>query len=149
MADAAHVCHSSSDEPASIGQPTTPQLPSIPIATDLTSALAAINALRNAFNLLAGIRPQYVVYPARQGVPGVAGAPGKQGKAPKPARVRELSRKTKVVRVHNPKDKTQYVDIRRIEQLIMKDRVTGEQWVWNRSGGGNDNNETDPLNVTD
>ncbi len=44
----------------------------------------------------------------------------------------ELKRVTATVRVSNPQDDSQFVDIEQINQLVMVDRVTGATWVWNR-----------------
>ncbi len=44
----------------------------------------------------------------------------------------EFKRVTATVRVSNPQDSSQFVDIEQINQLVMVDRVTGATWVWNR-----------------
>lgn len=42
----------------------------------------------------------------------------------------EISRTNKIVRVYNPQNKQQYVDVKQIVALTMKDKYTGETWVW-------------------
>jgi len=46
---------------------------------------------------------------------------------------RETGRVTEMVRVFNPTDHTQYVDVERINRLTMADQVTGQVWEWNRN----------------
>lgn len=43
---------------------------------------------------------------------------------------KEVSRSTKKVRVYNPQDKTQYVDVKQITSLVMRNSVTGDTWQW-------------------
>ena len=79
------------------------RLPSIPRATDLDSAIKAINAIGDIINEEssgAGIRwlEQYRV--------------------------------TAIVRIFNPEDDSQWVDVERIMKLVMEDQITGELWVW-------------------
>lgn len=42
------------------------------------------------------------------------------------------ARQTKKVRVENPEDPDQFVDIEQIEGLTMKNAKTGETWKWTR-----------------
>jgi hypothetical protein len=119
-------------------------LPALPIAQPNLQSLAnTVNALRNFVLLLAGQHGT----PGTQGVQGIRGAPGQNGKTPKGARITEISRQTNVVRIFqdNNKNSPNYVDVLRINRLVMQDKVTGEQWVWDRTGGGNPNNSPDPL----
>jgi hypothetical protein len=44
----------------------------------------------------------------------------------------EVGRDTEKVRVTNPNDDSQYVDIERINRLTMRNNNTGELWVWYR-----------------
>jgi hypothetical protein len=117
------VCHVSTDQV--IDQPPKVLLPSIPEATDLNSALAAINAMRQMLLLLAG-------QIGRGGAQGPPGAAGKSAQKEKVGRWNEVSRSTSKVKVFNPDDKTQFVEVERINKLTMKDSVTNEQWIWNR-----------------
>lgn len=97
----------------------TPPLPSIPIATDLASALAAIAAIRQFLEIL------------RNGGGGGSGFNTKHP-PPKQGRWQETQRITEVIRVFNPQDHSQWVDIEQINKLILSDTVTKEMWIWNR-----------------
>lgn len=44
----------------------------------------------------------------------------------------EVTRKVAVVRVFNESDRTQFVDVEQINGLTMKNKKTGETWVWTR-----------------
>lgn len=44
----------------------------------------------------------------------------------------EVTRTLKIVRVENPNDSTQFVDVEQINSLTMRDRKTGEVWKWTR-----------------
>lgn len=108
-------------------QPAAKILPSIPPATDLASALAAISALTAAVNTMLG---RTAVPTNKGGGFNVIDPTSKKAK-PQP-RFNESSRVTEVLRIYNPDDKAQFVDVQQIKQLTMRDSVTGEQWVWNR-----------------
>src|SRR5665647_1321109 len=111
---AAPVCHVSNDQV--ITQPS-PKQPAIPNATDLPSALVAIAALKKIVEELTQPPPQ-------NNSGGVTSS--------KPARWEQLKRTTETVKVTNPTDPSQFVEIERIKNLTMKDTKTGEQWDWNR-----------------
>ncbi len=128
MADAP-VCHIPAA--SNIPQPTPSALPAIPPvqAGDWQSVIDAINALALGYQLLSGQVPP----PGDPGQPGQPGSPGRAGKDAKTGgRFIELSRGTKQVRITNPDDDSQFVDVEIINRLVMKDTVTGEQWVWQR-----------------
>lgn len=118
---AAPVCHIPPTTPVS--QPAPKFLPAIPPATDLASALAAINQIRNVIHILAG----------QQGNAGPRGASGKDGtNANANVQWVEESRVEETIRIKNPDDPTQFVDVKRINQLKMKDQKSGQAWVFNR-----------------
>ena len=130
----APVCHISSDQV--IQQPKQQQLPSIGKATDLKSALQVINQMTIIINMLTGqqqINAGGIPRP-NDGRP----APQQQTqikptkKQPGQERWIEANRSTQIVRVFNPKDKEQWVDIESINSLDMIDGVTGETWHWQR-----------------
>ncbi len=114
---AAPVCHVSKDQV--ISQPDPKQMPSIPHATDLASALLAIAALKK-------IVEHIVLPPKNNGHGTVLPPPAKIG------RWTQFNRVTERVKVTNPDDPSQFVEIDRIKTLTMVDNVTGEKWVWNR-----------------
>jgi hypothetical protein len=115
----APVCHDSRDQV--ITQPAPKKLPAIPVATDLASALAAIAALTTIVRSLT--QP-----PVQNNYGGVGGG----GEPSKPQRWTQDKRVTETVKITNPDDPSQFVEIQRIKSLTMKDGQTGETWVWNR-----------------
>jgi len=97
--------------PISRPEPIPPQpgikLPVPTLAYDLPSAIAAVNALVTVHNV-----------------------------AQKTSNVRWVERERTVqnVRIFNPNDNSQYVDVVRIVKLIMEDVITGELWWWELGG---------------
>ncbi len=135
---AAPVCHVSVDEV--LTQPPARKLAYIPPATDLQSALRAIEALRQNILVLTGQlaaqRPTIAFF-SQGGAAGtgsqVAGARpsnSKPGSNPDQGRWIEQSRTTEVKRITNPDDESQFVDVQQINRLTMQDTVTGELWVF-------------------
>lgn len=123
MAQEYSVCHI---PPRTITtQPSPVDLPSVPPAQpNLASLTATVNGLRQLVLILAG----------QQGTQGPAGRPGKDGK-PKsdpPTRWAESTRVVETVRIFSPSDKTVYVDVERINRLVMSDAATKELWSWDR-----------------
>lgn len=125
MANGAPVCTDSRDEVFT--QPTPNNLLAIPIPTDLPSAIQAIKALRAAVMQLTArtggpppnpFKPQYNGFTSKKTT----------------SRWSELSqdRVVKKVRVFNPNDKTQFVDVEQINGVTMQDQLTGEKWTWKR-----------------
>jgi hypothetical protein len=78
------------------------RVPAIPKATDLDSAIKAINQLIDLINT--------------DSEPSI--------------RWLEKERTTNIVRITNPEDDSQWVDVERIERLVMEDQETGDLWVW-------------------
>lgn len=105
-------------------QPDTRQFPSIPPAHNLSSALAAINAMRQLLDYLLNRQPQNNNGGGNTGQ-AKKGAQGKYSEVPG-------ARKTQKVRVYNPNDKSQFVDVEQIVGLTMRDNKTGETWTWSR-----------------
>lgn len=114
------ICHVPPVTPQT--QPGPVSLQSIPPAQpNIASLVATVNAMRQTIIFLSG----------QQGRRGQQGAPGNSQKSP-PARWTEAGRTTEKVKVYNPDDKTQFVEVERINSLQMKDGITGESWSWNR-----------------
>ncbi len=118
---------------------SVPTLPTIPKATDLPSALRAIQQLTHIVNKLTGAADNIGLgnFNTRgSGQSGSKNTPGKAGEKPeekgKKSRWIECERRTEIVRVYNEDDDTQFVDIERINHLVMLDTVTGSRWTWNR-----------------
>lgn len=116
----APVCHVTQDE--QIDQHKGPLVVSIPQATDLASALAAIRALTQNVNALSGR--------ISQGARGPAGANGAAGKAaPHNTRWSEQKRITQERTITDSSGQFSVV-VEQIVGLSMIDKVTGEQWTW-------------------
>ncbi len=145
----APVCHVSTGSQV-IQQPRPTLLPSVPVAVDLPSALAAIAALKLLIQQISG--QQSVAGPrGLPGLPGLRGfdglggggfstAPGDKGQkgdnASKPSRWSEdkSQRVTQKKRIFQDNDKTSdnWVDISQINRVVWVDSVNGERIVWTR-----------------
>jgi hypothetical protein len=116
----APVCHDSRDQV--IIQPPPKQHPAIPVATDLKSALAAISVLK-----------QIVENLTQPHIDNGGGGQTINTTPPvKQPRWTQATRTTEKVKITNPDDPSQYVEIERIKSLSMKDGITGDSWQWNR-----------------
>ncbi len=100
-------------------------VPNVPVATDLNSALAAINALRQLVYMLLNSIPAN----------GQPGPPGAAGQSPQKTQSKFTQSNIvyNTVRVTNPQDDTQYVDIQQVQSLTLINPVTKETWVWQRA----------------
>ncbi len=129
MAGTAAVCHVSTDQV--ITQPPARRLLAVPKAVDLPSALRAINILQQNFQIISGqVNNQVNVNPSTQNF--ISSAPGQ--KQPAKGRWTEQSRATETVRIFNKDDHDQFIDVKRINSLTMRDNVTGELWNWSLGG---------------
>lgn len=101
------------DVPLSQKQPGQKTVINIPPATNLQTAIFAINALVNLVqNTIISNKPQKVNFGSLVEVAG--------------------SRVTQTIRVYNPQDKQQYVDVEQINRMAFRDSTTGETWTWVR-----------------
>lgn len=119
----APVCHVSQDE--QIDQHKSPLVTSIPEATDLATALAAIRALTQNMNALTG----------RIGANGVRGPAGRNGApgqaAPHNTRWSEAKRVKSTKTITDSTGQFSVV-VEQITGLTMVDKVTGEVWTWSQ-----------------
>ena len=129
---AAPVCNINPKNPPP--QSKAPALPSIPIATDLPSLIAAVNALR-----------QWVIQFTNQGQGGSGGpnnqnrgggtSPGGGGSGGNLSNFTEVpnSRQTTTTRIYDPNDPTNqtYVDVKQITVLNFANK-TGQTIVWSQ-----------------
>jgi hypothetical protein len=81
---------------------TQPRSVAIPLAIDLPSALRAINQIIYMLNPSATSIPQW----------------------------QEVSRVVTPVRIFNPNDNQQWVDVERVAQLTFQDQTTNGLWQW-------------------
>lgn len=115
------VCHI--PPVTTITQPAPVNLPSIPPAgPTIASLLATVNAMRQTIIFITGQR----------GSRGPQGAQGASAKKGPPSRWTENVRVVETVRIFDPNDKSVFVDVERINKLVMNDQVTGEKWEWDR-----------------
>ncbi len=117
-------------------QPPQSRLPAIPIATDLNSALLALNAMRQWMMMMMQTNPGHGTGGGGRGGGGAGGPGGGKKADPKKPQLGRWQQKDitrKKVRVFNPQDHEQYVDVSRVTRLVMEDSVTKEQWVWTGS----------------
>lgn len=106
----------------------TQKIPSVPAATDLQSALNAINTLRQAVAILSGqLAGKSSLVP-----PGAGNITPLDTKNKGVGRFVEVKRTVETQRITNPSDSGQYVDVELITSITMQDPVTGQQWVWKR-----------------
>ncbi len=144
----APICHISTGS-TPIRQPRATLLPSVPVAVDLPSAIAAINALKLLVQMIAG--QQAVTGPAgvngRAGLRGaaggssVAGAPGDKGQKGDSNgkendrfvedRSKRVESKKRIFQ-DNDKKSENYVDIMQINHVVWVDTVTGGKITWSR-----------------
>lgn len=120
MAQIGPVCHIAPE--TNTQQPGVIAIPNIPAAQpNLASLAASVNALRQAVMLMAGKS-------------GADGRPGANGAGLKPPQWKEKKRVTEVVKVYNPDDKTQFIEVERINQLVMEDKKNNQTWEYNHGG---------------
>lgn len=126
MSDQGPVCHV---PPANLpGNPQSHNLPGLgSVQPNIPSLVRAVQDLQRAVRVLAG-----QVNPI---VPGATsnGFKSKQDKPTDQGRWIEQDRVTETVRVFNPQDHDQYVDVQQINKLTMRDPITKETWVWDRN----------------
>ena len=113
----APVCNNAPLVPQDQPQPKT--LPTVPEATDLQSALTAINAIRRILQTITHQPPQ------RPG--GISKFKPSQQRGFQEIKQRRVYKR---VRVYNPQDKSQYVDVQQIVSMTMADPATGQIWFW-------------------
>ena len=114
-------------------QPDEAKFPPIPQAVDLASAMRAINTLSGIVRTIIG-----QVGPSSNTGGSGSGGSGGGGSKKKPApqgRWIQKSITRKDVKVTNPDDPSQFVIVSRVENLTMRDTVTGEAWTWQNTNG--------------
>lgn len=112
--------------PLPSAEPQTPTLPAIPVATNLASAIQAVNILS-----------QIVQAMTNQSAAQSAGfSGGFTGPKKKPAKnnsnFQELTAKrtTTTTKIYDPKDNTVYVEVKQITGLTFVNKVTGQEITW-------------------
>lgn len=106
------------------GQSVATVLQPVPKATDLSSLIKAVAALTNNFNALNG----QIVNQSFS-----SGAVTKQDPSKKPAWIEDRgARVVEKVKVFNPDDESQFVEVEQIKSFTMKNAKTGEIFKWQR-----------------
>jgi hypothetical protein len=120
------LCPDPGDE--TIGPAPTPlRSPSIPVAHDLASAIAAVNAIRMALTYGSTRAARRQTTPGRRGTSfSMKTLPNNEPDWS------EVGRVTEKVRVENPDDPSQFVMIERINQLKFRNKKSKENWQWDR-----------------
>lgn len=122
----APICNITPPAPPSVTPVTG--LPAIPVATDLGSLIAAVNAIRQVLNQMNHVIPTVIE--------GFSNTTKPQKKNPKPqtANFQEVTTKrvTKTVKVSNPQDPTQYVMVKQITGLTFQNSQTKETITWSQ-----------------
>jgi len=112
MPTTAPACHISPEN--QFDQPAAPTIPNIPTPDGSNaSMLAAIMALKAAVEALAGLRT-------------------KDDQKKKGFTEDRPKRKTDKVKVRNPEDQDQFVEVERIIHLEFTDKKTGQRIIWSR-----------------
>ena len=111
----APICYINPPPPSA--EPVTPAIPAIPVATDLASAIQAINTLTRIVQQITNQNSSS----GGGGSVSVKSANFSEDKA---------KRTTTVTRVFNQNDKTQYVDVKQITGLTFLNPVTKQTITW-------------------
>lgn len=114
--------------------PTVTDMPPIPVATDLASALRAINAMRQFLMILSGQIPRHRSSDTSPGGRGGGGGSRPNDKKSGNSGPQHLQDFTEVrpervintVRVFNPDNKDQFVDVQQITGLVFQNK-TGQK----------------------
>lgn len=123
MSNRAPICHIPPANPV-VPQPGVVTLPAIPVATNLTSALMAINGIRQTLQIIT----QQI-----QRDNGFNRKPDPNGKK---SQWVEKNRTTSTVKIYQNNDPStgNFVEVEQIDTLTMADKNTGQTWDWKRSG---------------
>lgn len=119
----APVCHVPPED-ANIPQPGVKTFPTIPVATDLTSALMAVNALRRAVQLLTNQIDN------RSTTNNFNTKPDPNQK-PQWNEVERVVEKEKIYQNNDPSTGN-FVEVERINRLVMQDKNSKQTWTWDR-----------------
>lgn len=115
--------------------PSIPLVPPIPRATDLPSALRAIQALTQAIQILSNQHPPTQFNQGDVIINNVGGGGGTRRSNPNSngdfVEIRER-RETSDQRIYDPNDREVYVDVKRIDSLTFFDKVSRHFVKWTR-----------------
>jgi hypothetical protein len=96
-------------------------IPTIPTATDLPSALVALNVIAQAIAVIA------------QNIAASAAATGSTTSSATGGTFVQTDQVTETVTLTDPNDSTVSVQVEQITSLTLRNPVTGEEWIWNQA----------------
>lgn len=116
----APICYINPPPPTA--EPVTPTIPAIPVATNLASAIQAVNILRQI------IQTQGNQIPGG----GTGGGGSSTHKKKNDANFVEIKAKriSTTTRVFNPQNRSQYVDVKQITSLTFIDPISKQEITW-------------------
>jgi hypothetical protein len=119
----APICFTNPPPPTA--EPVQPTIPAIPVATNLASAIQAINTIAQIIRSLTNqvpAGPNEIIYDLVS----------KPSSKKKQANFQEIvtKRTYATTRVTNPQDPKQYVDVKQITGLTFIDKLTGQEITW-------------------
>ena len=130
MGRVAPVCNVNVPQP--VVQPSPPALPAIPVATNLATAIQAINVMRQAINTMNNNIPPNNQNSQNPTMNGFTTKQNQQQNTPQKSGFVQVSVVKNTVRITNPDNPDQYVDVEQITGLTMQNSVTGQSWTWSQ-----------------
>lgn len=130
MGMVAPVCNVNVPQP--VVQPSPPALPAIPVATNLATAIQAINVMRQAINTMNNNIPPNNQNNQNTNINGFTTKQNQQQNTPQKSSFVQVSVVKNTVRITNPDNPDQYVDVEQITGLTMQNPVTGQSWTWSQ-----------------
>lgn len=133
MSDVAPICELPNQGQFPARQPGV-HLPPIPKAQDLPSVIQAVNNMALIINQL--VLPTPPTFNNLRPATNISLNPVRLdlnlNDLLKKLRFAEINRVTELVKIVNPENPDNWVIVRRINQLIMQDRLTGDLWGFRR-----------------
>ena len=130
MGTVAPVCNVNGPQP--VVQPSPQALPAIPVATNLATAIQAINVMRQAINTMNNNIPPNNQNNQNTNINGFTTKQNQQQNTPQKSSFVQVSVVKNTVRITNPDNPDQYVDVEQITGLTMQNPVTGQSWTWSQ-----------------
>jgi hypothetical protein len=112
--------------PAPSAEPVAPTIPAIPVATDLQSVIQAVNTIAQ---ILRSMNNQQDLGPPQR----LTDATVNSKKHRSDFHEVVTKRVVKKVRVFNPQNKSQFVDVKQITGLTFANKLTGQQINWTQN----------------
>lgn len=123
----APVCNINVQPPTS--EPTQPQLPAIPVATDLASALNAINTMRRIIQTITNQNSNNAGFRTTSFKTNQSGQ--KKNSNFQEVAIRRTTKTTKIYQNNDPSTGV-YVEVKQITGLTFVNKATGQEVVWSQ-----------------